>query len=107
MPIIMNYCFDQATPSMLLLSAASASPNSAVVTGIFAEHFTTTGQVFTNSLGPGLLAGPSQCSKKINGNHPVIEQYGIAGTFGKDNGAYVIVFISLYNITVDFTNIML
>ena len=89
MPIIMNYCFDQSTPSMLLLSAASASPNSAVVTGILAEHFTTTGQVFTNSLGPGLLAGPSQCSKKINGNHPVIEQYGIAGTFGKDNGACV------------------
>ena len=43
-----------------------------LVTEMFAEHCTTTGRCLKNSLGPGLLAAPSQCLK-INGN-PLFKQ---------------------------------
>ena len=78
---------NSTTPSMLLLSAAAASDKDAIVTGIFAEHYTTDGEMFHTSLGPGIIAGPSQCSKPFRDTEgKFLPKYGIAGTFGADNG---------------------
>jgi hypothetical protein len=82
-----NIPINSSSPSLLLLSAAAAKTKSAVVTGILAEHYTNDGVEFKNSLGPGIIAGPSQCSKPFRDSETkLIPKYGIAGTFGKDNG---------------------
>ena len=75
--------FNALTPPLLL-----STQQSAIVAGILTEHYTADGESFENALGPNILVpGPSQCAKRLNGHgHTIAEQYGLAGTFGKDNG---------------------